>query len=140
MTTTADLTGATANPLGRPAGHVLGRLTRGAVIVALAAALGTSLAPGAVAESRSEARWNVQSTSASEPPEHDMEGMNMPAEEVPGATESHSGDVSRPRGPVLGTFAAVNAAVLLSAALVRRRTKPRLNRRRASPPGAPATA
>lgn len=64
----------------------------------------------------------------------------MPAEDMPGAVDDHADAASRPRELVLGTFAAVNAAVLLSAALLRRRTKSEPDRRRAARLAAPATA
>ena len=57
------------------------------------------------------------------PPAHDMEGMDMPADEMTSDGDEHAGTVSRPRGAVLGTFAGLNAAVLISAAVLRRRTK-----------------
>ena len=57
------------------------------------------------------------------PPAHDMEGMDMPADEMTSDGDEHAGTVSRPRGAVLGTFSGLNAAVLISAAVLRRRTK-----------------
>jgi hypothetical protein len=57
---------------------------------------------------------------------------------MPGMTHSHgdAGAVSRPRTLVLGGFVLANGAVMVAAALVRRRTVGRRRPRR----GAPATA
>ncbi|QTE28113.1 hypothetical protein [Pengzhenrongella sicca] len=73
-----------------------------------------------------------------EPPGHDMEGMTSPAQDTD--ADEHESAVSRPRGLVLSTFAAVNAAVLLSAAFVRRRSLARPGRRRVARPSAPTPA
>ncbi|RYV52150.1 hypothetical protein [Pengzhenrongella frigida] len=156
------MTGAETAAAGRP-GALAMRLAHAAVIVGLTALLTAGVAPTAVAEPRATSTRGAataptesgdpmpgmdmpehdtapEHAPAQEPPAHDMEGMTTPAEDLPGAVDEHTGAVARPRGLVLGTFAAVNAAVLLSAALVRRRTKHDPDRRRAARLAAPATA
>jgi len=143
------------------------RMNRAAAIVGLTAILATGLAPTAIAVAQAASTSTPsggsttdpaedsdpttgldmpasdvpqQQVPAPEPPAHDMEGMDMPAQDMPAESDGHDGTVSRPRGLVLGTFAAVNAAVLLAAALLRRRTKAEPDRRRAARLAAPATA
>lgn len=77
---------------------------------------------------------------AQDEPAHDMPGMDMPAEDMPAEVDEHAGGTSRPRGLVLGTFAGVNAAVLLAAMMLRHRTKDGHDRKRALRAAAPTTA
>lgn len=74
------------------------------------------------------------------PPAHDMEGMDMPADEMTSEGDGHAGPVSRPRGAVLGTFAGINGAVLISAAVLRRKTKNTHHPKRSTRVTTPATA
>ena len=74
------------------------------------------------------------------PPAHDMEGMDMPADEMTSDGDGHAGPVSRPRGAVLGTFAGINGAVLISAAVLRRKTKNTHHPKRGTRVTMPATA
>jgi uncharacterized protein involved in copper resistance len=67
-----------------------------------------------------------------------MDHGSMPGTDhgsMPGTThatdEAGSREVSRPRTAVLGSFVGVNAAVMLAAAFVRRRTSRRCEQRRA---------
>lgn len=72
-------------------------------------------------------------------PAENMPGMDMPAEEMTSDGDQHAGTVSRPRGAVLGTFAGVNAVVLIAAAVLRRKTK-NAHPKRSTRVRAPATA
>ena len=72
----------------------------------------------------------LSAVAASAPGEgHDsMPGMEMPADDMPAhdmpaEQGEHVEAVTRPRGAVLGTFAGVNAAVLIGAAVLRRHPK-----------------
>ena len=82
----------------------------------------------------------AQETPAQDEPAHDMPGMDMPAEDMPVEVDEHATEASRPRGLVLGTFAGVNAAVLLAALVLRHRTKNGHDRKRALRAAAPTTA
>jgi len=78
-------------------------------------------------------------TSHGEPAEN-MPGMDMPADEMTSDGDEHAGTVSRPRGAVLGTFAGLNAAVLIGAAALRRKTKDTHHPKRSTRVTTPATA
>lgn len=77
---------------------------------------------------------------ASREPAENMPGMDMPAEDMPAEKDGHAGPVSRPRGAVIGTFAGVNAAALIGAAVLRRRTKDEHHPKRTPRSTAPTTA
>ncbi|WP_407343453.1 hypothetical protein [Pengzhenrongella phosphoraccumulans] len=78
-------------------------------------------------------------TSPGEPAEN-MPGMDMPADEMTTDGAEHAGTVSRPRGAVLGVFAGINGAVLISAAVLRRKTKNTHHPKRSTRVTTPATA
>ncbi|RYV49335.1 hypothetical protein [Pengzhenrongella frigida] len=80
-----------------------------------------------------------EETSHDDPAEN-MPGMDMPADEMTSDGDEHAGTVSRPRGAVLGTFAGLNAAVLISAAVLRRKTKNTHHPKRSTRVTTPATA
>ncbi len=64
-------------------------------------------------------------------PGMDHEKSPMPGMDMPGSDHS-DGAVSRPRGLLLGGFGALNATVLIAAAVLRRRTRAERDRRRVS--------
>jgi hypothetical protein len=73
---------------------------------------------------------SVPSPTAVAPPS--MPGMVMDGGSMPGMTSSHDSEVApvaRPRAQVLGTFVAVNAAVMIAAVILRHRTRGDRDRR-----------
>ena len=65
-------------------------------------------------------------------PGTDMPGTDMPGMDMPATGDVPGGASSRPRALVLGVFAFVNIAVLMAAAVLRRRTAADRDRRRAA--------
>jgi hypothetical protein len=66
--------------------------------------------------------------------------MDMPANKMAPAGDAHVRPVSRPRGAVLGTFAGLNAAALIGAAVLRRKSKDTHHPKRGTRVALPATA